>query len=293
MNDTRPILAATDFSEQAAHAARRAARVAEGLGAPLELLHVVPPEPLEQLRRWFGSGSACESSLLADAERELDAWLGDLGAALRRVEAGPPIDGILAVADTCDAQLIALGARGRGGWTRLVLGSTAERLMRRTARPLLVTRQPTAAPYRRMLVALDFSPWSQAALALALRLWPKAEPVLASVFQVAYEEKLQRAGVEQAVIEAYRRQTRAETTRRLHEAAAAAGLSPSGYTPCIAEGDAALRLVELEREHGCDLVVLGKHGVSATQDLLLGSVTRHVLAEGRADVLVSTAHPAA
>ena len=54
-----------------------------------------------------------------------------------------------------------------------------------------------------------------------------------------------------------------------------------------------IRLVELEREHGCDLVVLGKHGVSATQDLLLGSVTRHVLAEGRADVLVSTAHPAA
>jgi nucleotide-binding universal stress UspA family protein len=36
--------------------------------------------------------------------------------------------------------------------------------------------------------------------------------------------------------------------------------------------------------------VLGKHGQSATADLLLGSVTKHVLAEGSADVLVSTAH---
>ncbi len=42
----------------------------------------------------------------------------------------------------------------------------------------------------------------------------------------------------------------------------------------------------------CDLVVLGKHGVSATADLLLGSVTRRVLAEGSVDVAVSTAHEA-
>jgi nucleotide-binding universal stress UspA family protein len=36
-------------------------------------------------------------------------------------------------------------------------------------------------------------------------------------------------------------------------------------------------------------VVLGKHGQSATEELLLGSVSKHVLAEGSADVLVSTA----
>jgi nucleotide-binding universal stress UspA family protein len=34
--------------------------------------------------------------------------------------------------------------------------------------------------------------------------------------------------------------------------------------------------------------VLGKHGQSATEELLLGSVTKHVLAEGRSDVLIST-----
>ena len=56
----------------------------------------------------------------------------------------------------------------------------------------------------------------------------------------------------------------------------------------MVEGDASLRIVESEQAQGCDLVVLGKHGQSAAADLLLGSVTKHVLAEGSADVLVST-----
>ena len=56
----------------------------------------------------------------------------------------------------------------------------------------------------------------------------------------------------------------------------------------MVDGDASLRIVENEQLHNCDLVVLGKHGRSATADLLLGSVTKHVLAEGSVDVLVST-----
>ncbi|HYN59971.1 MAG TPA: universal stress protein, partial [Rubrivivax sp.] len=48
-------------------------------------------------------------------------------------------------------------------------------------------------------------------------------------------------------------------------------------------------IVEAEQAQDCDLVVLGKHGQSPTEELLLGSVSKHVLAEGSADVLVSTA----
>ncbi len=65
-------------------------------------------------------------------------------------------------------------------------------------------------------------------------------------------------------------------------------LRPLVPEPCVVEGHAALRIVEVEQSHDCDLVVLGKHGQSAAADLLLVSVTKHVLAEGSADVLVST-----
>ena len=61
------------------------------------------------------------------------------------------------------------------------------------------------------------------------------------------------------------------------------------WEPCIVEGDASQRIIELEQELDCDLVVIGKHGRSATEDLLLGSTTKHVLAEGATDVLVATA----
>ena len=101
-----------------------------------------------------------------------------------------------------------------------------------------------------------------------------------------------RGGVDAATIDRYRRQARADATQRVHALAAASGLKPGDWEPCIVEGEASQRIVEHEQEKDCDLVVLGKHGQSATEDLLLGSVSKHVLAEGSTDVLVSTAHEA-
>ncbi|WPG40879.1 universal stress protein [Variovorax sp. EBFNA2] len=101
--------------------------------------------------------------------------------------------------------------------------------------------------------------------------------------------------VDADIVEQYRRRTRAEATRQLHALAERSGLEPGGWEPCVIEGDPSQRLVEQEQVHDCDLVILvilGKHGRSATEDLLLGSVTKHVLAEGSADVLVSTRHEA-
>ena len=52
-----------------------------------------------------------------------------------------------------------LGARGASFMRHLMLGSTAERLVRRSDRPLLVVKQPPHERYRRRLVAVDFSPF--------------------------------------------------------------------------------------------------------------------------------------
>ncbi len=266
-------------------------------GRGLALLHVLPGAPLAQLRQWLGADNAPEQALHDEAARQLE----DLAAALRadgmtvqtRLRPGAPVDETLQEAEALASPLVVLGARGTGYLRRLVLGSTAERLIRRSPCPLLVVRQTPHEPYRRVLVAVDFSPWSTSALALARRIAPGARLLLASVFQVPFEEKLRFAGVDEATIAQYRRRGQAETLQRLQALAAAAGLAPAQWEPCVLEGDPSLRLVQAEQEHDCDLVVLGKHGVSAAVDLLLGSTTKHVLAEGQADVLVSTAHEAA
>lgn len=289
-----PILAATDFSAPARHAADRAARLARQTGAALTLMHVLPGGALHELRQWLGPGHAMEQQLLDDAGRQLGVLVSELQrhrhVTARAVNAsGSVLDEIDREAERLDAALLVLGARGAGYLRRLVLGSTSERLLRRTTRPLLVVRQTPHEPYRRVLVALDFSPWSARAITLARSVAPHARLLLFNAYQVPFEEKLRFAGVDAAVIDGYRRQARVHATERVHALAAAGGLKPIDWELCIVEGDASQRIVEHEQEKDCDLVVLGKHGQSATEDLLLGSVSKHVLAEGSTDVLVSTA----
>jgi nucleotide-binding universal stress UspA family protein len=297
MNSSGTLLAATDFSGPARHAAERAALVARDMGATLTLMHVVGGAALRDLRQWLGQGHAIEQRLHDEAQAQLAALASEMHvrrhADVRTVLAnGSVLDEIGREAEVLDASLLVLGARGAGFLRRLVLGSTSDRLLRRTARPLLVVRQLPHEPYRRVLVALDFSSWSAHAITLARRVAPQARPVLFNAYQVPFEEKLHFAGVDAATIAHYRQTARTEATQRLHALAAASGLKPGEWEACIVEGDASQRIVEQEQALDCDLVVLGKHGQSAAEDLLLGSVSKHVLAEGSADVLVSTARAA-
>lgn len=294
MADPAPLLVATDFSAPARHAADRAARLAKETGAPLSLMHVTPGSTLQELRQWLGAGHAMEQQLLDEARRQLRALADDLaaqrGIGVRTVEAaGPVLEAIDDESRRLGAGLLVLGARGASFLRRLVLGTTSERLVRRASCPVLVVRQSAHERYRRVLVAVDFSPWSAQALAVARRVAPQARLVLLSAYQVPFQEKLHFAGVDAATIDHYRQQAQLQAVRGVHGLAAALGVKPGDYDAVVIEGEASQRIVEQEQEYDCDLVVLGKHGRSATEDLLLGSVTQHVLAEGSADVLVSTA----
>ena len=291
------IVAATDFSAPARRAADRAARLAHETGAALTLMHVLPGGALQELQQWLGTTHAIEQQLHEDAKRQLGAMVAELQASrhvtIRPVYlTGAPLDEIGREADESDASLLVLGARGAGFLRRLVLGSTSERLLRRSSRPVLVVRQTPHEPYRRVLVALDFSAWSAQAIALARRVAPHARLILFNAYQVPFESKLHYAGVDTATIDRYRQQAQAAATRQVHSLALASGLNAGQWEPCIVEGDASQRIIEHEQEKDCDLVVLGKHGQSATEDLLLGSVSKHVLAEGTSDVLVSAARDA-
>jgi len=292
MTSPKTILAATDFSAQARHAADRAARLAHETGASMTLMHVVPGGALAELREWLGQGHVMAQQLEDDAQRQLRQLAADLQArrhvAVQTVHScGSVLEDILVEARALDAGLLVMGARGEGFLRRMVLGTTAERLLRLTDLPVLVVRHMAHERYRRVLLAVDFSPWSLQAVMLARQLAPQASLVLLHAFQVPFEEKLRFAGVDSATIEHYRQRARAQATQRVHALAHDAGLSPDSWTPCIIEGEASQRIVEQEQQHDCDLVVLGKHGQSAAEELLLGSVTKHVLAEGGADVLVS------
>lgn len=296
MNLLNAVLAATDFSVPSRHAADRAARLAHETGAQLTLMHVVSGRKLDELRQWLGGSHTAELQLLNDAEERLQSLADELAKARHvtvrtQLSTGPVLDEIILQAQA-HAELLVLGARGAGFLRRLLLGTTSERLLRRSTRPLLVVKQAPHEAYRRALVALDFSPWSAHAIETAQRVAPHARLVLLNAFEVPFEGNLQLAGVDTLTIEHYRQHARASAMQQLDRLAHQAGLRPDQWDACVVQGDAWQCIVEQEQQHDCDLVVIGKHGQSAAEELLLGSVTKSVLAEGSSDVLVSMAREA-
>lgn len=287
------ILAATDFSPPARHAAERAALLARESGARLTLLHVMQQRAFTDLRDLLGSDAAAIEERLVDEARDSLARLSEALARTHGVQAnvevriGSSIDETLRCADDVDAGLVVVGARGEGFLRQLLLGSTAERLLRKTMRPLLVVRQAGRDAYRRVLVPVDFSPWSDAALRVADAVAPQAELVVLHAFEVPFESKLQFAGVEEGALKGYRTASREEALRRLGETVDQAGLAPQRLRLLVRHGDASRTVLELEQEEDCELIVIGKHGKGALEELLLGSVTKHVLAQAAGDVLVT------
>ena len=80
MSSHNAILAATDFSAPARHAADRAARLAQESGAPLTLMHVVPGKAFAELREWLGPDDATQQRVQDDARQGLQALAAELQA---------------------------------------------------------------------------------------------------------------------------------------------------------------------------------------------------------------------
>lgn len=287
------ILAATDFSAAARHAAERAALIARATAAPLALLHVVDLAPLERLRQLIdGAPPDVEAGLMEAARRRL----GEQAAALRGrhgVDAGAEVAaGALAAelgrhAAALGAGLLVCGARGESALRYFVLGSTASRLLDAATCPVLVVKQLPHEPYRRVLVPVDLSPMSVPAILDARRFAPGAELVLLHAFDVPFEGYMRYAGVDGATVERYRQAASQEALARLGALREQAGLAPAEAELIVLHGNPIVSIIEQEQESDCDLIVMGKHGQGLLEKLLLGSVTKHVLAGAQGDVLVS------
>ncbi|HEY1128470.1 MAG TPA: universal stress protein [Roseateles sp.] len=297
MSSLRAIVTATDFSAHSRHAAQRAALLARATGAAVTLVHTVGGSALEDLRRWLADDSQAASAIEADASTRLQELAAELGQAQglkvgTHLSIGHPVEQVTRHADDIDADLLVTGTRGAGFFRGVVVGSTAERIAKRSARPVLMVRQLPHEPYRRILVPVDFSDWSLAAIRQAQRLAPQATLVLMHAVEVPFEGKMRLAGVSGDIVTHYQDAARREAQQRLSALAAEAGLgadrvclsTPSG-------GDPWMLIVQEEQERDCDLVVIGRQGRHALDEFLLGSTTRMVIADGAADVLISCRRP--
>lgn len=138
------ILFPTDFSDHAAYAQRFAQSLAKQYGADLHIIHVV------QLYTYvvdFGMDSTVQyQSVQASLQQLLDDLLDELAGEPYSVSGeliqGDPVKEIVRVAREDNSDLIVLGTHGRSALEHVLLGSVAEKVVRKAPCPVLSVRMP-------------------------------------------------------------------------------------------------------------------------------------------------------
>lgn len=289
--DLSDIVAATDFSARAAHAVERAAMLAGQHNARLHLLHVIPAISWKMFGRALVEHPLITEKHLYDAACE---QMRELAEQCRRrygitvewqVDVGRAHECIAAHAQKVSAGLTVLGAHAETLARELFVGSTARKYLHRGRQPTLVTQSAADAPYRRVLVAIDFSEVSRLAVEAALELVPGADVHVMHVYEVLFEGKMRYAGVEQNVIDQYRDAARAEAGNQMIAFLDELGVRDQVQTR-VAHGYPARAILDEAQQLQAELIVMGKRGRSELDELFLGSATENVLYDLDRDLLL-------
>jgi universal stress protein E len=188
------------------------------------------------------------------------------------VRSGSPHRVLTELARNLRAQMIVVGAADRTAapW----LGSTADRVLRKAACPVLMVRGQLPLPPTRLLVPVDLSALSAEAVdacAAWLRRFPGAAPARVELLHVSPE----------LTAEPGRARAERELSRLLGACPQAAG-----FTAQVRSGPVMPEiLAQLEESHA-QLVVLGTHGRGGFERYMLGSVAADIARTAPTSVLM-------
>ncbi len=225
-----------------------------------------------------------------DAEPRLKALQRDLeGSGFKarwRLEFGKPAPAIVELAEAEGVSLIAMGTHGHGFLKGIMLGSVTHDVVRYAKVPVFVLKVEAVQGlgttdcefvcqhiFRRVLLPTDFSPLAHEAerLVIAMRSTGLSDVVLLHVRDDSHTDG--RASDEQAE----------ERLTRIQEEFEFFGIK---ITVIVCFGNPAKKIEEIADEQDVSLIVIGAHSRSAVADVLLGSVSDHVVCRHVRPVLV-------
>lgn len=280
------VLVATDLSESALMALRRAFHLPLEDNARISILHVLPGSVPGKDR------ASVKSVAMRKLVNEIASVRKEIGPSedyeiVPEVAFGDAYASIIQRGRALDADLLVLGRRGTTGLSEMLIGSTAQRVTRLADIPVLVVNLPASGQYARPVVATDFDDAGRRTLNLALRIAPKA-PVFSLVhaYDVPYEGLLSQR---------YPRSARSEVALSLKREAekgmasfqSAVGLTGTRWRAVIRKGDPRTVVLEECGRLKADLVALGTHGRSGIANVLMGSVAEWIIEAATCDVLVA------
>lgn len=285
--DRPRFLIATDLSAESVPHLQFAVRLAAAFGAHPTLFHAVLPRAL------IVDAATSPTETRVDDPETSRRLLQQLGARL----GGPPtvhvatseardaVQATLVAAERVDAAMIVLPTHGRTGLERAVLGSTAEQILRRSHRPVLLLTDrmlaceaPAADDRRPVLVATDLSATSIAAHRAAAELAHRLGRALVLVsVQPAREPPAYGGGAAAAPPPGDPQARAREHAAVLRKHAAEIAHDRPADVLALVDDDVPGAIVRAAREQSAGLLVLATHGRRGMVRLLKGSVAEQVV----------------
>jgi nucleotide-binding universal stress UspA family protein len=275
------ILLATDFSTISETAAAYAKALAHRFGSMVELTHVIDLSVATHAESALVGLSVDE--MRRESGEKLERLLQEFSGTRTRIkelEAFSLPEAILKSAKDSEASLIVMGTASKHGLEKLIVGSTAETVIRKSACPVLTVGPHVAPPqdplaFRTIVCATDFSGQAAKAAVYALSFAQDsgAHLYLCHVLGVSKPK-----GPERLVLQA-------SFERSLKKL-----IPQSAYDWCIPEcviehGDTADAILGLAERVQADLIVLGSRKSSFWLNYIETGVTPAILAAAKCPVL--------
>lgn len=291
MTSIKRLLLATDFSECARRAEDYASALAASWRVELTVMTVVEFQP--GLDPEYAVNQVYLSDRMYHATGELATFKDKLHRrgirAITRVGTGLPSEEVIAAALAEDTDLIIVGTRGKSGLAHVLLGSTAERVIRMAPCPVLAVPMPSAQDrigqgltLERILVPTDFSECSLEAVQYARVVSAQAK---ASIELLHIMEPISYGidfTIESSHDREQKRKAAAKQVEVLSSQFTAAGIAAKASLYGGAPPDAILKVAAQSES---DLIVMGTHGRRGLSHVWAGSVTEAILRRGTIPVL--------
>jgi len=254
----KKILYLTDFSQPSEAALPFVTAMARNYGAFVNVLHVLMPALLPYASPKLREAAVATDEELAQAEmQKVDSQLVGLPHETT-VEWGTAVwSSVQKAIQQARPDMIVLGTHGRTGTQKILLGSVAEEIFRRSPVPVL-TIGPAVyrgthsdGRFRAVLFATDFGPESDAASNYAMSL---AEENQARLILLHVINGPRQGNGNSNIMSA------AEVMHQLHEIVPPEAELWCRPEPVVEYGDPAKMVLHAAKKRGADLIVLGVHG---------------------------------
>jgi nucleotide-binding universal stress UspA family protein len=281
----RTVLIGTSLGEESDQVVRAGLAVARAAGARVHLVHAVELE-----LRVSGIEPELAGDLGGDELSRQIERLGIQESELAGSETwrGAPHRALTETARRTGAGLIVVGATRSGPFAAELLGSTADRVLRKASCPVLVVRGELRVPPQRVMAPVDLSALSgdsfRCGLDFLAQIAGSAEIQVRVVHALSFLDALaarHQAGM--TPLDQVERAAAEELSRFVHENRIGA---PFRVETKVLPGEARFEILNALEAEPADLLILGTHGQGGLDRLVLGSVASTVARRAPCSVLV-------